>query len=426
MTSASGDGIFPCVPRTGLFRALLTVVVMALVAATSASSRPAAGITISAEEPIAAITGFADPNGFYQASVIVAARFNPEAVRDSVRVTFVNTKPGGAGSSPFTGSDTDSGLRSISVYQNELVAVYQGSRLLITAKWNAYNVGGGDGQATATGILQVKKKEPAPRYSWQRKQQASRWARAAYANCAVAMIAAAGALAGVISAPFAFVAGVAAGMSCRLGSRWDQIARDPVDLNFRAIAKPKTPPVPKVAAGEGVPAAAAAGFNKLFALQAKEIGLSGAIVTSFNRSQGAHVKKQTAWEKKQVLAAGKYAAQLSALMLAEAKLRPSVRRAFSEPLEISEDEAYDFQSSLITRASLPAALAKNLAKLGVTKAELSEIRAQLIAGTHPTRYAGDVIAKIADPQDLALMRKVAADLKAFARDAARDPLTTGQ
>ena len=89
------------------------------------------------------------------------------------------------------------------------------------------------------------------------------------------------------------------------------ISKDPIDPNFRAVAKPVIPPVPRISAGPGLTAAAAAALTRMLRIQMQEIGLSRAILTAFNRSQGAFVKKETTWERKQMLAAGRYAAQLA-------------------------------------------------------------------------------------------------------------------
>ena len=112
-----------------------------------------------------------------------------------------------------------------------------------------------------------------------------------------------------------------------LGLYLQKLALDPVDMNFRSIAKPKIPAIPKISPGEGLPAAAARALSDLFAVQAREVGYARAAATAFDRSQGAHVKKATDWEKKQVRASGKYAAQLANALLAEAKLWPKVKAA---------------------------------------------------------------------------------------------------
>jgi hypothetical protein len=359
-------------------------------------------------------------------SIVAGATFSPAALHHDVRLTFFSPKAGSCGASAPGGYDSGNNHHASALHQAAFAAC-KGERLVAVAKWHAYATKDDQsafGDATSSVAFQVPRPEPAPRLSWQEKQRLAQLSQQASLVC---VIGAAGGIAVALAVPpVAIVIGVLAYVSCAQGAYALNLSRDPVDTNFRAIAKPQTPPVPKVASGEGVSASAAAVVNRLLALQAKQLGLARAILTAFNRSQGAHVKKQTAWEKKQVRAAGQYAAQLSELMISEAKLRPSVRRAFSGPIVVSEDQAYEFQESLVFDGRLPPRVVSGLTRLGLTKAEQAEIHGQLAAGLHPTQYDGDAIAAIAKPQFLALLRRVAADLKAFSKRAARDPLTTGQ
>ena len=49
-------------------------VVVAFATATSASSRPTAGISVTAQEPITAIIGAPDPSGILQYAIVVSAK----------------------------------------------------------------------------------------------------------------------------------------------------------------------------------------------------------------------------------------------------------------------------------------------------------------------------------------------------------------
>lgn len=402
-----------------------------LIAVTPAGSRPAAGITITPREPVTAIIGAPDATGLYMYGVVVAARFSPDVLHDDARVTFTSTRPGGSGYPPFTGRDAGNVMHSTAVYQS-FFATVEGERLMITAKWNAWtpqpsgNISGS--KTSSPHFVTVPKREPAPRVTPDRKQRLAALSTKYYALCAASAI---GGTATIGLPPVGIALFAVGGLFCGAGAAMHALALDPIDPNYRIVAKPKMPPAPRVAAGEGVSRAAASALNELLALQAKEIGLAAAILTAFNRSQGAHVKKQTVWEKRQMQASGKYAAQLSALMLSEAKLRTRVKSELSASVEgrdldteVSEDDAYAFQLSLAT-GSLPARLAAGLKKLGLTSVELKEVRSQLIVRNHPTLYAGDAIAAIAGPSDLAQLRQVAADLKSFSRQAAKNPLNTG-
>jgi hypothetical protein len=215
-------------------------------------------------------------------------------------------------------------------------------------------------------------------------------------------------------------------LGCGLGYTFERLAADPIDLNFRSIAKPRIPVVPKFSPPEGLSAAAEEDLNDLLALQAREIGFGKAIATAFDRSQGAHVKKAIDWEKKQVRASGNYAAQLAKALLAEASLWPRVRAALADSafadITVSYEDALAFGESLVWRG-LPAEMAANLTKLGFTKAEQREIRAQ-VATIDPGLYDGDVMDALPNARDIGNLRKLAAGLKAFARKAAKTPLAT--
>ena len=401
-----------------LLRAVLVVGIAAVGVATPAGSRPGAKISVSPKEPVVAVIGSGDP--VYQLAIVVTARFTPDALHDDARVTGISTKPGGVGFGAFTGYDEGNVLHGTAVYQN-VVGAFQGDRILVGVKWHAYTPevsGTVEGTATSSTVVQVPKREPAPRFVSEQKQHFAQRSTDRYAACAIAAIAAG---VTVEIPPWAVAFGALAAESCAAGAMYHNMALDPIDLNFKVVAKPKTPSTPKVAPGKGLSATSAAALSKLLTFEAKEIGLTRAIVTAVNRSQGAHVKKQSAWEEKQVRAAGTYAAQLSSLLLAEAKLRPAVRRALEAPEDVTEEQAYTFQSSLIS-GPLPARLASGLSKLGVTKSDQKEIRAQLIVRNHPTLYDGDPFAKLADPASLLLLRQIAADLKAFSKRAAKDPL----
>ncbi len=90
-------------------------------------------------------------------------------------------------------------------------------------------------------------------------------------------------------------------------------------------------------------------------------------------------------------------------------------------LSVSEDDAYAFQDALV-RKGLPAQLTAVLAKLGFTSGDQKELRAQIMA-VDPSLLVGS---PLADAKLLASLRAVAADLRAFSKKAARDPLHTGQ
>ena len=166
----------------------LGVIAATLVAVSPVGSRPGAGITISAREPITAMIGAPDSSGIYQYAVVVSARFSPEVLHDDARVSFTHLQaPGGAAYPPFTLRDSGNVVHTTAVYQHFFAAVEE-SRLLVTAKWNAWTPkpsGTVSGTKTSPAhILNVPKREPAPRLSPQAKQNLAQDAQRLYQKCA--------------------------------------------------------------------------------------------------------------------------------------------------------------------------------------------------------------------------------------------------
>ena len=359
--------------------------------------------------------------------VTTSASWAPDATRVEGAITIHYLTLGGADDHIGFG-DRGTGVHSSELHTGFL-ATLAGHSYLLSAKWRVYGPDseghGHDGTAVSTPrLVKVPKPEPVRRLTEEQKLRDAKHSQQAYLFAATSV--AAGAAIALIGAPPLGVAvALAGGVALGVGLALHKLARDPIDPNFRAIAPPKIPPAPRVAPGEGLSADAAKAMNTLFATQVQEIGLSRAILTAFNRSQGAHVKKQTTWERKQMLAAGAYAGQLATAMLTEARLRAAVREALDDPatpdLSVSEEDAYAFQDSLI-RKGLPAQVTSTLAKLGLTGADQKELRAQIMA-VDPSLLVGS---PLDDAKLLASLRTVAADLRAFAKKAARDPLHTGQ
>jgi hypothetical protein len=404
-----------------MLRSVVAFAAVALLVTTGASARPMPGINVTVAPVMVALKSFDMYSGVATLAYVTAARWNPEAVSEDVFVTF--KYPDGA-TDGARGGVGGAAPHSSGRY-GDVAAGFAGQRIEFSAKWQVYNVGGtsGEGQSGKT-VYTVPKREPAPRLTDQQKRE---WAGLAGAMitpsgvgiaCLVAL--------GVIATPLGIALAVYGAIHIAVGIYAVKQAFDPVDLNFRAIAKPKIPAVPKVSAGEGLPAASARVLNDLFALQAREIGLGRAIATAFNRSQGAHVKKATAWEKRQVRAAGVYAAQLASALLTDASLRPKVNAALADSgladLTLTYEDALASGESLVWKG-FPAEVKTTLSKLGLTKPEQNEMRAQL-ATTDPGLYDGDVLGLIADPRQISLLRKVAAGMKAFSKKAAKDPLAT--
>jgi len=92
------------------------------------------------------------------------------------------------------------------------------------------------------------------------------------------------------------------------------------------------------------------------------------------------------------------------------------------PVEVPFDDAYATGNAIVL-SGLPQGLVGDLTRLGMTKAGQKEVRSQL-AVIDPQLYDGDVVASIAAPLLLSQLRDAAAELKAFSRVAAKNPLGT--
>jgi hypothetical protein len=405
-----------------LSQTFVGIAAIVLVCVAPASARSSYSITISPQDPVVAVIG-GDASGVYQLGIVLSARFSPEVLHDSVRVTFTSRKPKGVGAAPFTGYDQGNSLHSTAVYQTPWAA-YDGDLIVVAAKWEAYTPEvGGTVKATKTVFksVQIPKREPAPRLNSVEKPSTGRWSERMAVTCGIFATGGLILLAVPGGQPMALAMLAVAGLGCGASLAFQNMALDPVDLTFRSVAAPETPPAPKVSAGGGLSASAANALNALFAAQAKEIGLARAIVTAFNRSQGAHVKKSSSWERKQVLAAGRYATQLRALMLREPKLRQSAAH-FIDVDPVSEGDAYAFADRLVLDGKLlPSQVNAVLAKLGFSKAEQADIRAR-VAVTAPALYTGDPASLLAGSQTSAALREAAAALKSFSARVGRDPL----
>jgi hypothetical protein len=365
--------------------------------------------------------------------LVASARWSPPTIRTEGAIYVTVCKEGGPAGrcSLTTGVQVKSfGESGVVPHTSEshsgLQATFPGEKYELKAKWRAYTPvpsGFFDGEATSKPtILRVPDALP-PRFKESTKLYLADSGVLLYAECASLSSIGSGSasmpgLAGPVQA--------LGNLQCGSGLGFNQMANDPVDPKFRSIVKLKIPPAPKAAAGGGLSAAAASAFTKLFAVQAKEIGLGRAVLTSINRAQGAQAKKQTEWEKKQMRAAGKYALQHAAALLEDVRLRAALGRTLAEPnlgpAAISDEDVSAFRDRVI-KQGLPAAMASGLSKLGYTKAEQGLLRGWLLAADAPS-LSGNVRSRIIAPKLIAKLRGTAGVLKAFSKKAASDPLST--
>lgn len=413
----------------------LLALVATLAMATTASSQPAGGVTVS-PRPVTALPYWSG-NSIQTYILVASATWSPPTIRSegAIYKYVANCSPGGRCTPQGSPSVTGFGEGGVTPHTSEsyagLFAASPGDTYYLTARWRPYTpLGAGqffDGDKTSSPtILKVPDGLP-PRFKQSTKLYLADSGVIMYAECA--SLSSVG-FAGGGSASVPGLSGpiqALGNLQCGSGLGFNQMANDPVDPRFRSIARPKIPPAPKAAAGGGLSAEAATAFTKLFAVQAREIGLARAVLTSINRAQGAQAKKQTAWEKKQMRAAGSYASQLATALLDDVRLRGDLVRALDDPdLEAprtSADDVSAFRDSLIKKG-LPGDMASGLSRLGFNNAEQRLLHGWLLAADAPS-LSGDIPSRIAAPKLIARLRGAATEMKAFAKKAAKDPLNTG-
>src|SRR5206468_11362153 len=117
--------------------------------------------------------------------------------------------------------------------------------------------------------------------------------------------------------------------------------------------------------------------------------------------------------------------RLAGVLLGEVKQRSKVvtaLRGSALAAALSGDDAAAFDQAWATKG-LPGSFTGTLSKLGATKAEQREV-STLLLSSDPYASVGKRL-NFADSSLLQSLRQIAAELKTFAKKAAKDPLGTG-
>ena len=241
---------------------------------------------------------------------------------------------------------------------------------------SAYIVGY-DGDESATISVDVNQK---PRFTQQQKDAMAKASASLNTDAAGLSTLAAACLAipdPSVTKICAFGAGVSAGAVWALSAKLNELALDPIDMNYTVIAVPITPSLSLFAAQTGVTQAEADTLNALLQNEEQAIGLASAIMVSINRANGAIAANSTSWETKQLQAASQYALQLSALLASQPTLRTSAVQALQSAgfpvLQITANDVYNFEWKVYS-SGLPADLILNLTKLGIDSNTIDRIR----------------------------------------------------
>jgi hypothetical protein len=190
-------------------------------------------------------------------------------------------------------------------------------------------------------------------------------------------------------------------------------AEDPPDANFTTIAKPNNPSVSRLKPVHGLLTRGAAGaLNALFAAQAKEIGLMGAIMTAINRASGASAAHDLFFETNQLQAAAHSAGQLAKVLRTEPALRRKAVGALKSAgltLALTPNDFRTFQQD-VGRNGLPGFLTAPLRQFGLDDAALEQIRLSILA-QDPAAVAGSFPDTLADPELIGDLRGAAASVR---------------
>lgn len=192
----------------------------------------------------------------------------------------------------------------------------------------------------------------------------------------------------------AFGGGLSAGAVWVLSGILNQLALDPADPNYTAIASPLFPALEMLVAQQGITQAEADAFNALLLNQERAIGYGRAIVTSINRADGAFAAGDAYWENQQMQAAAQYALQLSTLLNLQPTLRSTLQSALQGAgfpvISITPNDVYNFEVNVLY-GTLPAYLVNALTQLGADATDIEHIRRlayvqdiNLVAGSFPS------------------------------------------
>jgi hypothetical protein len=150
------------------------------------------------------------------------------------------------------------------------------------------------------------------------------------------------------------VAVIGAGLFIAAGYAIEKATNDPIDNNFKSLARPR-PPEPyivKAKPGTQIDANVANALNAVLENQAKAIGLDRAIMTSINRAQGAAVANEPTYEKLQMKNAREYAGKLAVILRDIAGFRSEAAtklRNNGVVFSITEDQAYNIREILVEK-----------------------------------------------------------------------------
>jgi hypothetical protein len=180
----------------------------------------------------------------------------------------------------------------------------------------------------------------------------------------------------------------------------------------------------RLAAGPGLDAGSAAALDALLAAEARAYARIAAGATALARSRAAAAKHDRAAATRQLRASAGFAESAAKILAGVPALRARVAAAMAAGAKttleviVTPAEATAAQAGL-RRGGVPADLRAQIARLGVTGAQMSKVRSGCIdKNVTANRVAGPVlVAPFSDAAKTALARNLRTELSAYARRA---------
>jgi hypothetical protein len=215
--------------------------------------------------------------------------------------------------------------------------------------------------------------------------------------------------------PSAVVFSLRAQEEAREAFRLIDLARDPPDSNFKALARAVTPHVRlfKPHTG-GLTVATANALNALDKSQAQSSGVEEAIFISFNRADGADQAQNLRWEHRQLRAAHKFEHELTHLLHKQIALRLKAAHALQgvsslASLQVTTGDVSSLEAD-VSSSGLPAQLVADLQAGGLDQNAIAALTEVFIV-QDPTQVAGDLTHMLADPALLQSLQDLSTSLR---------------
>jgi hypothetical protein len=224
------------------------------------------------------------------------------------------------------------------------------------------------------------------------------------------------AVVGIIIGAAAWGEGIQAG-------EYRRLAEDPPDPNYHALVVPALPPRLKVA--HTVPAKLRRILQRWLDNSRQETAQLHALRVTLERVQGATAAQDGQWTVTQLVAAARFAHGSATALRRETSILRSLRKALRRTPrlnpKLSAAEARRAQR-LIRQHGLPAALKKDLTRLGATKADLARLRSSVLR-TPARKLSGSVFGRVTSSARISQLLRLATALDQYGATVAQHPVS---